>query len=261
MYALDYAEPWIAAIEQQVFPVLRADPRLKDADKLIARFSGNVTRWRAGGEFRPIVEDANELAAAVELLRLDASDVVIRYEPKLMNTAKSIDFSLEWPDGTRSWVDVKTVAPQWIDDGASWQRFENLEAAFPNNARLIVSRDWAGAAISGQEIKARWSFIKRTVEVEQKVGLLDASERGPVRLLFCSNGTFHKDGLEDFADFYKSRRFREDDWSGNAVTRYMADEGIVFTRSLAGFCFLERPWDAVFASELAVDVRGPAFGR
>ena len=154
VYALDYAEPWIAAIEQQVFPVLRADPRLKDADKLIARFSGNVTRWRAGGEFRPIVEDANELAAAVELLRLDASDVVIRYEPKLMNTAKSIDFSLEWPDGTRSWLDVKTVAPQWIDDAASWQRFENLEAAFPNNARLIVSRNWAGAAISGLEIKA-----------------------------------------------------------------------------------------------------------
>lgn len=261
MHTLNCAESWIAEIEQQVFPTLRADPRFKDADKLIARFSGNVARWRAGGEIRSIVEDANELAAAVAILRLDTSDVVIRYEPKLMKTAKSIDFGLEWPDGTRSWVDVKTVAPQWIDDDASWQRFEKLAAEFPDKARLIVHRDCAGAAISGQHFKARWSFIKRTVEAEQKVSLLDASERGPVRLLFCSNGAFHKDALEDFADFYKNRHFREDDWSANAVTRYMADDKIVFAGSLAGFCFLERSWDAVFATELAVDVEGPAFGR
>ncbi len=260
MSALDYIEPWIADIEQQVFPALRADPRFKDADKLIARFSGAVTRWRAGGQVRPIIEDANELAAAVALLRLDASEVAIQYEPPLKNTGKSIDFGLEWPDGTRSWVDVKTVAPKWIDDDASWHRFERLTADFPNNARLEVSRTWAGAAISGQEIKARWSFIQRTVEAEQKATLLSESERGPVRLLLCSNGAFHKDGLEDFADFYRRGRFRDDDWARNAVARYMADEGITFAQSLAGFCFLERPWDAAFASELAIDVRGPAFG-
>ncbi|WP_298215154.1 hypothetical protein [Acidocella sp.] len=122
MNALDYIEPLIADIEQQVFPALRADPRFQNAEKLTARFSAAVTRWRAGGQVRPIVEDANELAAAAALLRLDSSEAAIRYEPPLKNTDKSIDFGLEWPDGTRSWIDVKTVAPKWMDDDASWRR-------------------------------------------------------------------------------------------------------------------------------------------
>jgi hypothetical protein len=90
--------------------------------------------------------------------------------------------------------------------------------------------------------------------------LLDESERGPVRLLLCSNGGFHKGGLEDFADFYRTGRFRGDDWARNAVAQYMQEEGIAFARSLAGFCFLERGWCEAAASDLTIDVRGPALG-
>ncbi len=36
---------------------------------------------------------------------------------------------------------------------------------------------------------------------------IQAAPDGPVRLLLCSNGAIHKDGLEDFADFYKSGCF------------------------------------------------------
>jgi hypothetical protein len=237
---LENAEPWIAEVERRVFPILRADVRFKDAEQLIGRFADDVQRWRAGGQVRALVEDANELAAAAAILNLDTSDVAIRYEPRLANTPRTIDFLLQWPDGTRSWVDVKTIAPTWSDDEASWTRFERVAAAFPDNSRLIVSREWAGAAISGQEIKARWSFIQRAVEAERKVALLHEDERGPVRLLLCSNGAFHKSSLEDFADFYMSGRFRDDDWARNAVARYMQEEGIAFARSLAGFCFLER---------------------
>jgi hypothetical protein len=116
---------------------------------------------------------------------------------------------------------------------------------------------WSGAAIAGEEIKSRWSFVRRTEEVEQKVGLLADNERGPVRLLFCSNGAFRQDGLEDFADFYRAGEFREDDWARNAIARFMSDSGVTFSRSLAGFCFLERPHGEVFATKLAIDVRGP----
>jgi hypothetical protein len=253
-------ESWIRRIEGELLPRLRADSRFPDAEKLIGRFTGHVASWRGGGAVRTLTEDANELAAAAAILALDRSPMVLRYEPPLSQTRRTIDFMIAWPDGNRSWIDVKTVAPAWTDDDPSWQRFERIAADFPDNSSLIVDRAWCGAAIAGQEIKARWSFIRRTVEAEEKVALLSDSERGSVRLLLCSNGGFHKDGLEDFADFYRNGRFREDDWSRNAVARYMQDERIAFTRSLAGFCFLERVWDAAAASELAIDVRGPSFG-
>lgn len=259
--ARDHIEPWISDVERSLFPTLRADNRFMDAQKLIGRFEEDVRRWRAGGQVRALIEDVNELAAAAALLNLDIDeDIALHYEPRLANTRKTIDFLVRWPDGKRSWVDVKTVAPLWCDDEASWDRFKKIAAEFPSNSRLMVSQQWAGAAISGQEIKARWSFIQRTVEVEQKASLLRDDERGPVRLLLCSNGAFSDDVLEDFADFYRTGRFREDDWARNAITRYMQEEGIAFARSLAGFCFLERHWDEVTASELTIDVRGPAFG-
>jgi hypothetical protein len=75
-------------------------------------------------------------------------------------------------DGSRSWIDFKTVAPQWQDDDASWERFENIAEDFPENSQLIVDRELGGAAISGQLLKARWSFIQRTVEAEGKAALL-----------------------------------------------------------------------------------------
>jgi hypothetical protein len=255
----DGIEAWIADVERQLFSALRADARLKDAEVMIARFTANVQRWRAGRPVRTVIEDVNELAAAASILALDNHEVVIRYEPRLMNTRKTIDFQLQWPDGTFSWVDVKTVSPLWTDDEASWHRFERIAARFPDNAQLVVSRAWAGAAISGQAIKSRWSFVRRTIEAQAKVSALDERERGPVRLLLCSNGAFHKDELEDFADFYKRGRFRDDDWARNAVERFMKDEGSTFGRSLAGFCFLERRFDEALASEFVVDVRGPAF--
>jgi hypothetical protein len=255
----DDIDRWIARIDGELLPRLRADARFKEAEKLIDRFTGHVADWRAGGAVRALTEDANELAAAAAILALDGSDMVLRYEPPLRATRRTIDFVIEWPDGKRSWIDVKTVAPIWIDDDPSWRRFERLAADFPDNATLVVNRAWCGAAISGQEIKARWSFIRRTMELEQKIALLHDDERGAVRLLLCSNGAFRKDGLEDFADFYRSGRFRQDDWSRNAVARYMQDENANFARTLAGFCFLERDGDAASARELALDVRGPRF--
>jgi len=91
-------------------------------------------------------------------------------------------------DGRRGWIEVKTIAPQWQDDDDAWQRFEAIAAAFPDNARLVVDRAWGGAGVSSQEIKARWSFISRTIEVESKSALIPANEQGPVWLCFAPIG-------------------------------------------------------------------------
>jgi hypothetical protein len=151
------------------------------------------------------------------------------------------------------------VAPHWDDSDASWQRLCEIADEFPENAKLVVDRQFAGAALGGQFVKARWSFVQRTVELEAKIALLTDAEQGPVQLLFCSEGAWHEDDLEDFADFYRTGEFRADDWAQNAIARYMAERGLCFTRLISGFCFLERRHDEVEARRLRLNVKGPRF--
>jgi hypothetical protein len=91
--------------------------------------------------------------------------------------------------------------------------------------------------------------------------LLQGSERGPLRLLLCSSGPWNRDDLEDFADFYMTGKFREDDWARNALARFMAEKNIAFAKSLAGFGYLERRHDEVEPRRFVLDVRGPRLGR
>lgn len=250
-------QSWIDDLRARLIPRLRADVRFSDVDRLVRRFNDTVSRWQAHDDFRPVINDGNELCAAAALLGDLRPGDRLRYEPRLQATAKSIDFCVEWHDGGRSWIDMKTVAPRWQDDDAAWQQFCTIAADFPDNAMLLVDRDFCGAALSGQALKARWSFVQRALELEAKIAFLTEAEHGPVRLLLCNDGAWHEDDLEDFADYYFSGRFRADDWAQNAVARYTADRNQTFARSIAGFCYVERRQDEVFARRFKVDVRGP----
>lgn len=248
---------WVADVLAHLIPRLTSDSRFVSADHLVSGFERSVERWRAGGEIRQAINCGNELATAAALLAELKPTDLLTYEPRLGATSKTIDFMVHAEDESREWIDVKTVAPQWNDGDKAWQRYIEVATGFPPAAQLVVSRDWCGAGIAGQEINARWSFVRRILEVEAKVASLTAQEVGPVRLLFCSAGEWHEDDLEDFADFYRTGAFREDDWAQNAITRYMAERGLSFTRSLAGFCYLRRNHDEVEAKCLHFDVRGP----
>lgn len=250
-------EQWVGEVEAQLIPHLLEDRRFVDAQLLVDRFRDSVTQWRRSGDIRPLINDGNELAAAMAILARSQPDDILRYEPRLAATRKSIDFMVQRSDGSCNWIDFKTVAPDWDDGDASWRRFEAIAEAFPENARLLVQRQRGGAGISGQLLKARWSFVQRTVEAEQKFALLRTDERGPFKLMLCSSGPWNHDDLEDFADFYRTGQFREDDWCRNAMARYLADEHITFDRTLAGFCYLERRHDEVNARHCVMDVRGP----
>jgi len=162
-------EEWIAAVQAELLPKLLADVRFKEGVGLINRFQLEIDVWKRTDKIRPLIEIGNELAAAECLLNsLDRGDSLL-YEPPIMGTKKRIDFLKLSASGQHEWVEVKTIAPQWIDDEAGWQRFINIAQEFPKNSRLVVAKEWGGAAISGQSIKARWSFIQRTVEVEGEV--------------------------------------------------------------------------------------------
>jgi hypothetical protein len=250
-------EAWINEVRDSLIPHLTNDTRFPDATRIVSRFDAAIAQWRRSNDFRPVINDANELAAAAEILRdLRAADQLL-YEPKLIQTRKSIDFGVLRGDGGRSWIDMKTVAPGWQDDEAAWNRITQIADAAPNNTRLILDRNFSGAAIGGQWLKARWSFVQRAVELEAKIAQLTETERGPVRLLLCSEGAWHQDDLEDFADFYHSGCFRADDWAQNAIALYMAERNIKFSGTIAGFCYLERKHEDATAQKFAVDVRGP----
>ena len=221
-------EEWIAAVEAELIPILRGDARFKNSATLCDLFARKVSEWRSGAELKQIVEIGSELAIAERFLRDMEDGDALEYERHMTGTPKRIDFSVTWADRSLSWFEVNTVAPQWIDDEAGWKRFQSTAIGFQENARLIVGRNWAGSAISGQAIKARWSFLKRTSEVEERAALIPAVMRGPVALLFCSNGfDWHRDELEDFADFYRTETPRSDDWLANGMLLFMAEENIV----------------------------------
>jgi hypothetical protein len=252
---------WIETVKAELLPKLLADSRFKNGVKLTERFQREVDLWSMTANFRPVIHIGNELAAAECLLDSLHYDDRLLYEPPMAGTKKRIDFLKLNALGQHDWVEVKTVAPKWVDDEAGWQRFTKIAKEFPENAQLIVNREWAGAATAGQFIKTRWSFVQRTAEVEARAAFIPYARKGRVWLLFCSTGSdWCPHELEDFADFYRTGQPRADDSMSNAADRFMSDEGIVFSRSLAGFHYLGRKHEEVSAHCFRMSVAGPNFG-
>lgn len=178
----------------------------------------------------------------------------------MAGTQKRIDFLMIKGSGHHEWVEVKTVAPEWVNDEAGWQRYMRIAEDF-KCARLIVDSEYEGAAVAGQAIKARWSFIQKTIEVETRAALIPDGMKGPVCLLFCSTGfDWNRGELGDFADFYKAGKPRKDDAMSSATERYMRDERLSFSRVLAGFHYLGRKKKEVSAHCFTMNVTGPSFG-
>lgn len=137
---------------------------------------------------------------------------------------------------------------------------EALKAELPDNMHLIVAKDLGGTGI-GQMLKARWTLYSRTAGIEGKIEeLTDEEKKTPVSVLFCSSGfAWHVDTLEDFADFYRNRRFRQDDWAATMLTRYMKERKIGLEHTVAGFHYLERGQFEVLPKAFRTFVRGPSF--
>ena len=252
---------WLPLMAEQAKTSLGTDVRFADSQELLDEFDHVETLWQkrhTHADAQAVHHKANEIAVARELLGKMGVNDTLRYEPPLRATKKSIDFLITTSDGLRNWIDVKTVNPDWVDEdderaAGEWERFN----AFVEKAgrRFSVITNMAG--IAGQMVKTPWIFARRTFDLEHKQTLLEGDERGAVALLFCGNGfAFHRSDAEDFADFYKTGKFRLDDWSGAHLPEYMANEGYELKRTLAGFHYLERKQFDVDAS-LRLWVRGP----
>lgn len=133
-------EQWIESVLTCLVPKLEQDQRFDRSADLIARFRREIEAWRKNHKFRQVIEFGNELAAAECLLdRLRPGEKLI-YEPPMKGTDKRIDFLILGPDGSHSWVEVKTVSPQWNDTEAGWQRFLDFAKSVTENVMFVVKK-------------------------------------------------------------------------------------------------------------------------
>jgi broad specificity phosphatase PhoE len=255
---------WIPEVAKTYADILASDARFPEAKSLLARFDRAADWWakrHSKDDVKALTETANELAAAAAILdKLDESQT-LAYEPPLKRTKKTIDFLVMNSGRPHMWIDVKTVAPEWVETDCEWQRFEAIRSQLPQNTNLIVDKELGGAGVGGQMLKSRWSLYTRAAEIEEKIEDLTDEEKAPVSVLFCSSGfAWHVDTLEDFADHYRNGKFRQDDWAATMLPRYMEDTMIAFKRTLAGFHYLERGQFEVMPKDFRMFVRGPCFG-
>ena len=257
-------DEWIPEIARTYTDRLGSDGRFPDAQALLTSFNESVELWtkrRTDDDVKALTEKANELAAALSILGAMEEGQTLAYEPKLTNSKKSIDFLIKNANGIYLWVDVKTVAPKWVENDAEWKRFSDIKAELPKNMHVVVEKELGGAGIGGQMLKTRWTLYSRAAEIEAKLEeLTDEEKKAPLSVLFCSSGfAWHVDTLEDFADFYRNGTFRQDDWASTMVARYMDQQKITFKRTLAGFHYLERGQFEALPKAFRIFVRGPSF--
>lgn len=253
---LDAVQNWINNFKREIKPKLE-DQRFEDYKRFLELFDEKIDNWEKERNIRPLMEYANESCAAVSILGTMKEGEKLYYERKLNRTKKTIDFLIESSDGRLTWIDVKTIAPQWKDDEDNWERINKLRKESPRNATLYLFREGGGAAIGGVMINCRWAFIQRSKELEDKIELLEHSEYGEAYLLLCSEGLWLRHDLEDFTDFYRNGALREDDPLQNAIIRRMKDENVSFTRKITGFHYLERRQDKIYAQEFKMNVKDP----
>jgi hypothetical protein len=254
-------DDWIPKVRKTYGDALLGDRRFLNATSLLGNFDRAADLWakrQSNDDVKALTETANELAAAASILSTLEKHQSLTYERQLTRTRKSIDFLVEGQAGPVLWIDVKTVAPEWVRSDREWERFEAIRAQLPESMQLTVMKEYGAAGIGSQMLKSRWSLYQRAAEIEAKADELSDHERAPVTLLFCGNGlAWDVDTLEDFADFYRSGRFHPDDWAANMLKRYMVERKIEFKRTLAGFHYLEMKPFEVEPDEYIMYVRGP----
>ena len=206
-----------------------------------------------------IVEAVNELCVAVQLIDLTLTGhYTLTYEPRVTLTGASIDFLLSSKEETR-YYDVKTIRPRDpADTEKEWAKYEQLRTLFPTNADLMLAKSYMGGEFWHFFSSARAKFLNYSLLLEAKIAKLPQRTSQSVRMVFCGDGfRWTRDQLEDFADFYRTGMFRNDDPLRTLQRHYLVNKGIVLARTIHGFCYLERQPFELNAKTFLPDVKGP----
>lgn len=260
----DAVNTFLETVISKLVPRIEAgSSRLKRYEKLLNKFETECKAWRNEhiNHVRGITEVVNELCFADHIL----NDKTVRdaeYEPSIGNTNKTIDFLIipadsEVPDA-RIFYDVKTIHPKERD---RWDQYEMSKAKgrFTPGTELVLDSKWMGGEIFHNFFAARGKFLEYTLECEEKIRHIVNSQDCRFGMVFCGDGfQWHRDQLEDFADFYFSGRHRPDDDFGTMEAHYLEYKKITLDHTINAFCILERKKPQIDI-KLYRNVRGPKF--
>lgn len=256
-------EEHLAEVEIFYRPFILGGLRLTGAAKLWRQYEDARDAYRRGAtDFLPVYERINELAAAHVLLA-DATlnDASIAYETPIAADGSLIDFTASWPGGRTLYVEVKTVHPRTKDTEASWANFEKRSAHHPEQVNYIVHKELMGGQLYGDAFSARSNFLNYSRQFEDRLAAAHAVRPGEGVLLVCGTGfRWHRDELEDFADFYRLGVHREDDPFATMEAHTLAQGSIELKRNIRDFGYIKRPMDHVAPEESFPRVQGPTDG-
>lgn len=257
-------EEHLAEVETFYRPVLFDGSRLTGAAKLWRQYEDARDTYRRGAtDFLSVYERINEMAAAQVLLAdTTLTDATIAYETPIAADGSLIDFTASWSGGRTLYVEVKTVHPRTQDTKASWDNFVKRSAHHPEQVTYAVHKDWLGGQLYGDAFSARASFLKYSRQFEERLAAATAVRPGEGVLLVCGTGfRWHRDELEDFADFYRLGVHREDDPFAKMEAHNLVQGSIELMRNIRDFGYIKRAMDHVAPQESVPRVQGPVEGR
>lgn len=235
--------------------------RFKSGHRLIVRFMAAIdgVLKNGRGKFSAVDETHNELCIAASILRNPNPKFSrVEYEPSLAGCAKTIDFRALTADGVTFFIDVKTIKPKPKD---RWDQFEKAskECWFPENARLVLSKQWLGGELWHESFAARGRMLEYTIELEQKiVECRLQAEKTFFVLVLCGEGIcWHEDELEDFVSFYFAGIHRPDDPFSKAETKYIVENKFTLARTISRFACLRRHQGDLHYKRLNWNVQPP----
>ena len=238
-----------------------AKDRFKDGPRLLERFNATIeeTLKSGRGKFRAVDEAHNELCIAAAVLQNpNPKFSVLEYEPPLPSCAKSIDFRAKTADGITLFIDAKTIKPAPKD---RWEQFERAiqEGWFPDNVKLMLSKEWVGGELWHDTFAARSRMLEYALELEEKItGCKLQADKTYFVLMLCGEGFYwHEDALEDFVSFYFTGTHRSDDPFTKAETKYIAEKKLTLARTISRFACMRRPQGDVHKKRLNWNVQPP----
>ncbi len=241
-----FFEPFIEKIKADLCAVVAdASDRFPSGSDLINRFGAAAVQLvRAGlDRLNHFQEVHNELCVAVALVEnTDPVCSLIEYEPRFPDCQKRFDFRAEFGSGPARLFEVKTIHPIAQDD---WGRYESAvqTARFPDNAQLVLEREWLGGELYHNAYASRAKLLDYTLETESKTQeCLGPEPNSITHLMLCTNGfDWHVDMLEDFVYFYRHGRHFNGDHFRLMEEHYIVENNIQLLRNIHYFGYLRRP--------------------